>query len=87
VTTRGALLSGVLCAVVAASVQSQVPRCDARPASHHQIYISAAGSHEVAIVDDRTLAIVGRVPGIRFPDGIAIIRTDSHSTRRIVSRS
>jgi DNA-binding beta-propeller fold protein YncE len=38
---------------------------------HHQIYISAAGAHEVAIVDDRTLKIVNRVGGIRFPDGIA----------------
>lgn len=39
--------------------------------SHHQVYISAAGAHEVAIVDDRTLEIVRRVGGIRFPDGIA----------------
>jgi DNA-binding beta-propeller fold protein YncE len=39
--------------------------------SHHQVYISAAGAHEVAIVDDRTLKIVSRVGGIRFPDGIA----------------
>jgi DNA-binding beta-propeller fold protein YncE len=38
---------------------------------HHQIYVSAAGAHEVAIIDDRTLKIVGRVNGIRFPDGIA----------------
>lgn len=39
--------------------------------SHHQVYISAAGAHEVAIVDDRTLTITSRVGGIRFPDGIA----------------
>jgi DNA-binding beta-propeller fold protein YncE len=39
--------------------------------AHHQVYISAAGAHEVAIVDDRTLKIVSRVGGIRFPDGIA----------------
>ena len=39
--------------------------------SHHQVYVSAAGSHDVAIVDDRTLKIVARVGGIRFPDGIA----------------
>jgi DNA-binding beta-propeller fold protein YncE len=39
--------------------------------SHHQVYVSAAGSHDVAIVDDRTLKIVSRVGGIRFPDGIA----------------
>jgi DNA-binding beta-propeller fold protein YncE len=38
---------------------------------HHHVYISAAGNHEVAIVDDRTLKIVARVGGIRFPDGIA----------------
>jgi DNA-binding beta-propeller fold protein YncE len=38
---------------------------------HHHVYISAAGTHEVAIVDDRTLKIIARVGGIRFPDGIA----------------
>ena len=38
---------------------------------HHQVYIAAAGAHEVVIVDDRTLKEVGRVGGIRFPDGIA----------------
>jgi DNA-binding beta-propeller fold protein YncE len=39
--------------------------------SHHQVYISAAGAHDVAIVDDKTLTITSRVSGIRFPDGIA----------------
>ena len=39
--------------------------------SHHHVYVSAAGTHEVAIVDDRTLAVVSRVGGIHFPDGIA----------------
>jgi DNA-binding beta-propeller fold protein YncE len=39
--------------------------------SHHQVYVSAAGNHEVAIIDDRTLKIASRVGGIRFPDGIA----------------
>ena len=39
--------------------------------SHHQVYISAAGAHEVAIIDDRTLKVLSRVGGIRFPDGIA----------------
>ena len=39
--------------------------------SHHQIYISAAGAHEVAIIDDRTLKDIARVGDIRFPDGIA----------------
>lgn len=40
-------------------------------APHHQVYISAAGAHEVAIVDDRSLRVTARVGGIRFPDGIA----------------
>ncbi|HEU4786401.1 MAG TPA: YncE family protein [Gemmatimonadaceae bacterium] len=39
--------------------------------SRHQVYISAAGAHDVAIVDDRTLTVASRVGGIRFPDGIA----------------
>jgi DNA-binding beta-propeller fold protein YncE len=39
--------------------------------SHHQVYVSAAGAHEVAIIDDRTLKVISRVGGIRFPDGIA----------------
>jgi len=39
--------------------------------AHHQIYVSAAGTHEVAIIDDRTLEVTSRVGGIRFPDGIA----------------
>lgn len=50
--------------------------------AHHQVYISAAGSHEVAIVDDRTLKVVGRVGGIRFPDGIAYA---SHADKVFVS--
>ena len=39
--------------------------------SHHQVYVSAAGSHEVAIIDDRTLKVSSRIGDIRFPDGIA----------------
>ena len=39
--------------------------------SHHQVYVSAAGSHEVAIIDDRTLKVTSRVGDIVFPDGIA----------------
>jgi len=39
--------------------------------SHGQVYISAAGNHEVVIVDDKTLKVVARVGDIRFPDGIA----------------
>jgi DNA-binding beta-propeller fold protein YncE len=38
---------------------------------HHQVYVSAAGAHEVAIFDHRTLVISARVGGIDFPDGIA----------------
>jgi hypothetical protein len=39
--------------------------------SHHQVFISAAGAHEVVIIDDRTLRVTSRIGGIRFPDGIA----------------
>jgi DNA-binding beta-propeller fold protein YncE len=38
---------------------------------HHHVYVSAAGNHEVAVIDDRTLKIVARIAGVRFPDGIA----------------
>ncbi len=30
---------------------------------HHQVYVSAAGNHEVVILDDRTLRVVSRVGG------------------------
>jgi DNA-binding beta-propeller fold protein YncE len=33
--------------------------------------VSAAGAHQVAIIDDRTLKVVSRVGDIVFPDGIA----------------
>src|SRR6202521_111279 len=39
--------------------------------AHHQIYVSAPGAHEVAIIDDLSLKVVARVGGVRFPDGIA----------------
>jgi DNA-binding beta-propeller fold protein YncE len=39
--------------------------------AHHQVYVSAAGGHEVAIVDDRTFKVTSRIGGIRYPDGIA----------------
>jgi len=39
--------------------------------AHRQVFISAAGNHEVAVVDDKTLKVVARVGDIRFPDGIA----------------
>lgn len=39
--------------------------------AHHHVYAAAAGAHEVAVIDDRTLAVVARVGGVRFPDGIA----------------
>lgn len=39
--------------------------------SEHKVFVSAAGNHEVAIIDDRSLRVLARVGGIRFPDGIA----------------
>ena len=37
----------------------------------HRVYVSVTGRHEVAVVDDRTLAVVAHVGAVRFPDGIA----------------
>jgi DNA-binding beta-propeller fold protein YncE len=37
----------------------------------HRVYVAVTGRHEVAVVDDRTLAVVAHVAGARFPDGIA----------------
>src|SRR5215210_4712483 len=34
--------------------------------SQHKVFVSAAGKHEIAVIDDRTLAVVARVGGIRF---------------------
>ncbi len=39
--------------------------------AEHRAYASATGDHVVVVVDDSTLQIVARVPGPRFPDGIA----------------
>ena len=39
--------------------------------SLHRVYVSAAGSHRVAILVDSTLATVGSVEDITFPDGLA----------------
>ena len=39
--------------------------------AHHKVFVSAAGNHEVAIIDDRSLTVSARVGGIVFPDGIA----------------
>ncbi len=59
--------------------------------SHHQIYVSAAGNHEVAIIDDRTLAVTSRVGGMRYPDGIAyapeadkVFVSDEHGAADVV---
>lgn len=41
--------------------------------SRHQIYVSAAGAHDLAIINDQTLTVTGRVAGIQFPDGIAYV--------------
>lgn len=40
------------------------------PSLHH-VYVSVTDKHEVAVVDDRTLAVLARVSGADFPDGIA----------------
>ena len=42
--------------------------------AHHQIYVSAAGAHQVAIIDDRTLMVTTRIGDVRFPDGITYAR-------------
>src|SRR6059058_4835344 len=42
----------------------------------HRAYASATGDHAVAVVNDSTLQIVARVPGPRFPDGIAYAPED-----------
>lgn len=39
--------------------------------SHHTVYASAAGNHELVAIHEQTLKITARVGGIRFPDGIA----------------
>jgi len=39
--------------------------------AEHRAYASATGDHAVVVVDDSTLQIVARIPGPRFPDGIA----------------
>ena len=33
----------------------------------HRVYVAVTGRHEVAVVDDRTLAVVARVGGIALP--------------------
>jgi len=40
------------------------------PSLHH-VYASVTDAHEVAVLDDRTLRVLARVPGADFPDGIA----------------
>lgn len=37
----------------------------------HRVYVSAPGSHQLAILDDSTLGTTGSVKGITFPDGLA----------------
>jgi DNA-binding beta-propeller fold protein YncE len=39
----------------------------------HKVFVSAAGSHEVAVIDDATLQVTARVGGVVFPDGIAYV--------------
>ena len=40
------------------------------PSLHH-VYVSVTDQHEVFVVDDRTLAVIARIAGADFPDGIA----------------
>ncbi|HVA58063.1 MAG TPA: hypothetical protein VNF92_09240 [Gemmatimonadaceae bacterium] len=43
--------------------------------AHHAVYVSAAGSHEVAIIDDRTLKVTARVGGaFAFPTAPLLLR-------------
>src|SRR5439155_20476293 len=44
--------------------------------AERRAYASAAGDNAVVVVDDSTLRIVTRVPGPRFPDGIAYAPTE-----------
>src|SRR2546430_10001657 len=37
----------------------------------HRVYASATGTNELAVVDDRTLQIIARVPAGDYPDGVA----------------
>ena len=41
--------------------------------SRHEVFVSAAGNHEVAVINDQTLAVTARIGGIEFPDGIAYV--------------
>src|SRR5436305_695976 len=36
-----------------------------------RVYASAAGTHEVVVVDAATLKVLARIPGAEFPDGLA----------------
>src|SRR6185436_5121742 len=37
----------------------------------HRIYASATGTNELAVIDDQSLTVIGRVPAGDYPDGIA----------------
>ena len=37
----------------------------------HKVYVSVTDTHQVAVVDDRTLMTIAMVAGAEFPDGIA----------------
>jgi streptogramin lyase len=41
--------------------------------SRHQVFVSAAGAHDLAVINDQTLAVTARIAGIQFPDGIAYV--------------
>src|SRR3954465_13654842 len=37
----------------------------------HRVYASAAGKHELVVLESPSLRVRNRIPNIRFPDGIA----------------
>lgn len=37
----------------------------------HRVYVSVAGRHELAVINDSSLQTIGHIGDIRFPDGIA----------------
>jgi DNA-binding beta-propeller fold protein YncE len=53
--------------------------------SLHKTFVSAAGTHELVTIDDRTLKVIAREPGIHFPDGIAYVPDPSGGGKLFVS--
>lgn len=51
----------------------------------HDAFVSAAGAQELVTIDDRTLRIIHRTPGIHFPDGIAYVPDGAGAGKLFVS--